>query len=199
MGACRRAGVGRPGFRQQYARAGARRRGRGCAAGVAPMCSATGENGGGIREKYVNDRVEHRERQRSSTWKTRSPPDRSHEVNFARTRVLITLEASNPIAAANSISSITSIRRWPLSTVATNDCWRQGAAGISDVDTGLGSALNQNQNTLANLNFGAQTGIGNANPDFSSNQVHRGCEISEKCFCEKRLRGWQEFPDADRV
>ena len=31
------------------------------------------------------------------------------EVNFARTRVLITLEASNPIAEANSISSITSI------------------------------------------------------------------------------------------
>ena len=36
-------------------------------------------------------------------------------------------------------------------------------AGISNVDTGLGSSLNANQNTLANLNFGAQTGIGNAN------------------------------------
>ena len=37
------------------------------------------------------------------------------------------------------------------------------ASGISNVDTGLGSGLNANQNTLANLNFGAQTGIGNAN------------------------------------
>jgi len=37
------------------------------------------------------------------------------------------------------------------------------ASGISNVDTGLGSSLNANQNTLANLNFGAQTGIGNAN------------------------------------
>jgi hypothetical protein len=37
------------------------------------------------------------------------------------------------------------------------------ALGISNVDTGLGGALNANQNTLANLNYGAQTGIGNAN------------------------------------
>ena len=50
--------------------------------------------------------------------------DRSHEGNSSRTRVVITVDASNPIAAANSISSITSIRRWPLSTVATNDWWR---------------------------------------------------------------------------
>ena len=37
------------------------------------------------------------------------------------------------------------------------------ASGISNVDTGLGSSLNANQNTLANLNYGAQVGIGNAN------------------------------------
>jgi hypothetical protein len=39
----------------------------------------------------------------------------------------------------------------------------QAAAGIGNVYEGLGSGLNANQNTLANLNFGAQTGIGNAN------------------------------------
>ena len=37
------------------------------------------------------------------------------------------------------------------------------ASGISNVDTGLGSGLNANQNTLAGLNMGAQVGIGNAN------------------------------------
>lgn len=37
------------------------------------------------------------------------------------------------------------------------------ASGISNVDTGLGSSLNANQNTLANLNYGANVGIGNAN------------------------------------
>jgi Chaperone of endosialidase len=40
----------------------------------------------------------------------------------------------------------------------------QGAAsGIAGVNTGLGSALNQNFGNLANLNYGAQTSIGNAN------------------------------------
>jgi hypothetical protein len=37
------------------------------------------------------------------------------------------------------------------------------AGGISSVDTGLGGGLNANQNTLANLNYGANVGIGNAN------------------------------------
>jgi hypothetical protein len=39
----------------------------------------------------------------------------------------------------------------------------QGATGIAGVDTGLGSGLNANQNTLAGLNMGANVGIGNAN------------------------------------
>ena len=37
------------------------------------------------------------------------------------------------------------------------------ASGVSNVDTGLGSSLNQNQNTLAGLNYSGQVGIGNAN------------------------------------
>jgi hypothetical protein len=37
------------------------------------------------------------------------------------------------------------------------------ASGIANVDTGLGSGLNANQNTLAGLNMGANVGIGNAN------------------------------------
>ncbi len=41
----------------------------------------------------------------------------------------------------------------------------QGAAasGIAGVNTGLGNALNADYNTLGNLNYTAQTGIGNAN------------------------------------
>lgn len=37
------------------------------------------------------------------------------------------------------------------------------AAGVAGVDTGQGLALNQNQNTLANATYGANTSIGNAN------------------------------------
>jgi hypothetical protein len=36
------------------------------------------------------------------------------------------------------------------------------ASGVANVDTGLGSGLDANQNTLANLNMGANVGIGNA-------------------------------------
>jgi hypothetical protein len=39
---------------------------------------------------------------------------------------------------------------------------QNAATGISNVDTGLGSGLNANQNTLAGLNMNANVGIGNA-------------------------------------
>ena len=38
-----------------------------------------------------------------------------------------------------------------------------------------------------------------ASPDFSTNQVHRGCESAKDLVATKSYAGWQEFPDADRV
>jgi hypothetical protein len=51
------------------------------------------------------------------------------------------------------------------------------AGGIAGVDTGLGNAVAGQDNTLANLNYSAQTGIGNANANAALAPLTAGANI----------------------
>ena len=71
----------------------------------------------------------------------------------------------------------------------------QAAAGIGGLYAGLGSGLNANQGTLANLNYGADTSIGNANASaaladqsMGLNLLGGGVNLAASLFSDERLK-----------
>lgn len=69
------------------------------------------------------------------------------------------------------------------------------AAGIGGLSSGLGNQLNANQNTLANLNYGADTSIGNANASaalanqsLDLNLLGGGLNLAGSLFSDERLK-----------
>jgi len=75
---------------------------------------------------------------------------------------------------------------------------QNAAGGIANVNTGLGNAVNQNQNTLANLDWATQTGIGNANANADLagltasangiNAIGQGLKLATSIFSDVRLK-----------
>jgi Chaperone of endosialidase len=54
---------------------------------------------------------------------------------------------------------------------------QNSASGIANVDTGLGNAVAGQDNTLANLNYSANTGIGNANANAALAPLTAGANV----------------------
>jgi hypothetical protein len=71
----------------------------------------------------------------------------------------------------------------------------QAAGGIAGVQTGLGNQTNANYNNLANINYGADTSIGNAqasadlaNQSMDMNLLGGGIKLATSIFSDERLK-----------